>query len=215
MRLRVTLSGRPPVTCAIDEGVLSAIVTLVRNLRHGRDEAEFDLGGLWRQQHLSWIHAPLSPGDTVTIEILPPGSGDPPIDYDAPATPIDDPVFGALEWAGPVLRGRVMFPHPPQAGSPCAVAFLNVDPASAHRSFRSLRTRYTRLWPELVHAVERAHPEIGQVLRDRPGEVSLHLTFDNDPLGGVQLAYGLPFLDQEVWLVLRNGAICQALIVDR
>lgn len=210
VRFRVTLSGREPITCAAEDGVLSAIVSLVYKPDQGREERDLHVGGIEAREHVRWLNAPLTPGDTVTIEVLPPGPGDPPLSVEE-ITEVDDPMFGNLSGVPPVAE--VFFPHPPGSATKCRVAFVGVEPARVRRTFEGLRARYAAMWSAICDAVEGAHPTIGGALRDDPASVPLRITFCTEPHGRLQLAYGLPDMDEQVWLVLRGRKITQVMVV--
>ncbi|QDU35933.1 hypothetical protein Mal4_02150 [Maioricimonas rarisocia] len=169
-RFEVLLNGERICVAGIDgEGVLSVGLDYVK--RQDEDpELNLHVGGLGqyrsddpRSQHVTWpTPESIGVGDEVTIRLIPPGEFDAPVGMtDHPASALDDPVFGRLEYSVDAWNGVAAISCPPFTSTHVHLRAGEEGPTDDQRSlFLEFTTRFEELWPSLAEALVRCHPDI-------------------------------------------------------
>jgi hypothetical protein len=150
------------------DGVLSLGVTYVK---HAGEEGahSLDISGLGmydgsqnRQHHAAWPAPRISPGDEITIRILPPRKFDEPFGMtSSPRKTLDDPDFGQLNYYIDSWDADIAFDTPPLKSAHIHLGADESGPSQVQRDLiRDLRVRHAKLWPDICGALVRCHPEI-------------------------------------------------------
>ena len=206
------------------DGVLSVGLSYVK---HADQEGAHDLhiGGLGmfdgsqkRQHHAAWRAPRISPGDEITIRILPPGEFDEPLGMTAsPRKTVNDPDFGQLAYYIGSWDGDIAFDSYPLKSAHIHLRAGESGPSQVQRDLiRDLRVRHAQLWPALCSALVRCHSEIDtseELTRRLVPHVGIDLSDDPDT---IQMSYsveGDPGI-RGYFVTLRNWEIAEVCMTD-
>ncbi|MEX0717662.1 MAG: hypothetical protein WD066_13800 [Planctomycetaceae bacterium] len=224
-RFEILKNGKRVCISGIDGvGVLSVIVDYAKR-PDGEQSHELSIGGLGmfdgsqnRPQHASWPAPEVQPGDEITIRILPPGEFDEPHGMlRSPSKTLVDPEFGQLNFYAGSCDADIAFHSPPIESAHLHLRADESGPTEGQRAvIRELPARHARLWPDILAALVRCHPEIetSEELSKRL-EPNLGIDLDADS-NTVQLSYSVEG-DPEFrgyFVTLRNWVIAEVCMAD-
>lgn len=185
------------------DGVLSVGITYVKH--PGRVcSHDLHIGGLGmfdgsqdRQHHAAWPAPEISPGDEITIRILPPGEFDEPVGMIAsPKKTIDDPDFGILNYYINAWDADIGFNSPPIETAHVHLRADESGPSDLQRQLiLELLRCHAQLWGDICAALVRCHPDIdatdelarrivphiGINLHDDSNEIEISYSVEGDP----------------------------------
>jgi len=168
-RFEILKNGERVCTSGITgDGVLSVSVMYVKHSGHDSTHV-LQIGGLGmfdgsqdRQHHAAWPSPDVAAGDEITIRILPPGEYDQPHGMmGSPRKTIDDPEFGKLNYYINAWDADIVFDSAPFESAHIHLRADDSGPTQHQRELlRELRSRHMQLWPEVLSALVKCHPEI-------------------------------------------------------
>lgn len=224
-RFEILKNGKRVCISGINgDGVLSVGLSYVK---HADQEGAHNLhiGGLGmfdgsqqRQVHAAWPAPLISPGDEITIRLLPPGVFDEPLGMTAgPKKTVNDPDFGPMSYYIDSWDAEVTFESHPLKSAHLHLRAAESGPSQVQRDLiRDLRSRHAQLWPQISSALVRCHPEI-----DTTEELSKRLLphvgidLDDDP-NTIQISYSVEG-DPEFrgyFVTLRNWEIAEVCMAE-
>ncbi|MCC9656719.1 hypothetical protein [Rhodopirellula halodulae] len=150
------------------DGVLTVGVTYVKH--PGQDlNHDLQIGGLGmfdgskdRRHHADWPSPDVTTGDENTIRILPPGEFDEPCGVTgSPKKSIDDTELGTLNYYIDSWDADIAFDAPPLESAHIHICADENGPTELQRKLlRDLPDRHLKLWPDILTALVKCHPEI-------------------------------------------------------
>ena len=205
------------------DGVLTFGVNYVK---HAGEEGThvLHIGGLGmfdgsrnRQHHAAWPAPKISPGDEITIRILPPGDFDEPFGMTAsPKKTLDDPDFGKMSYYINSWDADITFDSHPVRSAHVHLRADESGPSPMQRNLiRELRVRHAQLWPELCEALVRCHPEIdsiAELTRRLVPHVGINL-YDSNTIEISYSVYGDPEF-RGYFVTLRNWEIAEVCMAE-
>jgi hypothetical protein len=206
------------------DGVLSVGLSYVK---HADQEGAYDLhiGGLGmfdgsqdRQAHAAWPAPRVSPGDEITIRVLPPGEFDEPFGMTAsPRKTLNDPDFGQMSYYIDSWDADIAFDSYPLKSAHLHLRAGESGPSQVQRDLiRDLRVRHAQLWPELCRALVRCHPEI-DTSEELTSRLVPHVGIDlDDASDTIRISYSVEG-DPEFrgyFVTLRNWEIAEVCMAE-
>jgi len=203
-RFEILKNGERVCVAGIDgDGVLSCIVNYVK----GSDEEgthDLNIGGIGifdssrnSRNHAVWPAPKISPGDEITIRILPPGAFDLPFGMSAsPKKTLNDPDYGQMSYYVNSWDADIAFDNYPFKSAHIHLRAGESGPSQLQRSLiRELCIRHDQLWPAVCSALVRCHPEIDTTeeltrrivphvnidMTDESEDIELSYTVEGDP----------------------------------